>query len=131
MPNVNQNTEIRGNFPWKSVGALTVVAVAGLVLGGCESPISIDNDVPLTVPIDSETHHAAWIQPVWSGKVMMFIPHPAYDTFTFTIDGHQETIRVPAEIAEKYNPGDKIEITYDRYHYKDDPKVYIHDIKLK
>jgi hypothetical protein len=61
---------------------------------------------------------------------MVPITHPAYDTFTFNIEGQQETVRVPADVADKYEPGDKVEVTYDRRHWKDG-SVTISDVKLK
>lgn len=117
-------------FPWKTFGTVGLLAVAGTVLAGCEAPVSIEDDVSATLPIGDETHHPAWTQFIWTGKVMVPIFHPAYDTFTFNIEGTQQTIRVPADVAAKYVPGNEVEVTYDRQHYKDG-KVYITDVKLK
>lgn len=122
--------ETFSNFPWKKFGTLLALGAGLAVLAGCESPVSIEDDVSATLPIDKETHHSQWTQFLWTGKSAVPIVHPAYDTFTFTIDGQEQTIRVSPEAAEKYNEGDKVEVTYDKRHYKDG-SAYVSDVKLK
>lgn len=128
MPTPDQS---KNRFPIKTFGVLGTLAVAAIALAACESPVSVEDDVSARLPIDDETHHPYWMQMMYCGKgCFMPIHHPAYDTFTFNIEGTQQTIRVPAEVAGKYQPGDSVEVTYDRQHYKDG-RVYITDVKLK
>lgn len=111
-----------GNRKYYALGAGLAVAVAALALTGCEAPVSVDDDVAATLPIDDEQHHPRRIRRRFSRS--------AYDTFTFVIEGQRETIRVPADVAAKYDEGDKVDITYDRRHWKDG-SVTIGDVKLK
>ena len=120
----------KSRIPYKTLTTLGLLALAAFVLSACEQPISVDDDISATLPIGDETHHPSWVQMMWTGKVAVPITHPAYDTFTFNIEGHNETIRVPSDVAGKYQPGDKVEVSYDRQHYKDG-HVYITDVKLK
>lgn len=128
------NPDVKQRHPilnFTNLGITAVVAIGGLVLAGCESPISVEDDVSATLPIADETHHPYWLQMMYCGKgCFMPIHHPAYDTFTFNIEGTQQTIRVPADVAARYEPGDRLDVTYDRQHYKNG-QVYITDVKLK
>lgn len=130
MTNFDGAVTKRGSRLPAVFGSVALLSIAGVVLAGCEAPVSIDDDVSATLPIGDETHHPQWLQLMPAGKgVLVPITHPAYDTFTFMIEGSEETIRVPPEVAEKYNAGDRVEVTYDRKHWKDGSTT-ISDVKV-
>ena len=102
-------------------------------------PIHTYDDISATVAIDTETHEPArtvMMPQTYMGPnntvhtILMPIHRDAYDTFTVTIEGKPYTIEVSPENAARYNPGDRIEVTYDKREWKDGT-VRIDDIRLK
>lgn len=71
--------------------ALLLLTILIFSLVGCAKCISTEYQDVEVVVIDA-FHRAMWIQPVWTGKMMMAITHPAVYQITVKYNGVEYTI---------------------------------------
>ena len=75
----------------KKIFCLIFAILLVFSLTGCADLISTETQ-KVDVLITYEDYSGAWLQPVWTGKVFTYIPHPAQYEITVKYDGIEYTL---------------------------------------